>query len=73
MEAYDFVAIGDTVTDCFIKLKDATVTCDIDNENCKICMRFKDKIPYEDVFIVPGVGNAANAAVASRADTRSIP
>ena len=65
MEAYDFVAIGDTVTDCFIKLKDATVTCDIDNENCKICMRFKDKIPYEDVFIVPGVGNAANAAVAA--------
>src|SRR3989338_2315914 len=65
MEAYDFVAIGYTVTDCFIKLKDASVTCDIDNENCKICMRFKDKIPYEDVFIVPGVGNAANAAVAA--------
>ncbi|MDP2668908.1 MAG: carbohydrate kinase family protein [bacterium] len=65
MESYDFVAIGDTVTDCFIKLKDATVTCDIDNENCKICMRFKDKIPYEDVFVVAGVGNAANAAVSA--------
>ncbi|MDO8523489.1 MAG: carbohydrate kinase family protein [bacterium] len=72
MEQYDFVAIGDTVTDCFIKLKDATVTCDIDKTNCKICMRFKDKIPYEDVFIVPGVGNAANAAVsASRLGLKS--
>ena len=28
-------------------------------------MRFKDKIPYEDVFVVPAVGNAANAAVAA--------
>ncbi len=65
METYDLVAIGDTVTDCFIKLKDATVTCDVDKENCKICMRFKDKIPYEEVYVLPGVGNAANAAVSA--------
>jgi len=69
---YDFIAIGDTVTDAFIRLKEAEVHCDIHKENCTICMRFGDKIPYEDVFVVPGVGNSANAAVsASRLGLRS--
>lgn len=62
---YDFIAIGDTVTDAFIRLKDASVHCDIDREKCVICMRFKDKIPYESVTVVPAVGNSANAAVAA--------
>jgi len=62
---YDFIAIGDTVTDAFIRLKEAAVHCDINKENCTICMRFGDKIPYEDVFVVPGVGNSANAAVSA--------
>jgi len=72
MEQYDFVAIGDTVTDAFIKLKEASVHCDINTEKCVICMRFADKIPYEDVFVVPAVGNSANAAVsAARLGLRS--
>ena len=62
---YDFIAIGDTVTDAFIKLKEAEVHCDVNKENCTICMRFGDKIPYEDVFVVPAVGNSANAAVSA--------
>ncbi len=61
----DFIAIGDTVTDAFIRLKEASVHCNIDREKCEICMRFADKIPYEDVFVVPAVGNSANAAVAA--------
>jgi ribokinase len=61
----DFLAIGDTVVDDFIKLKDAEVHCDIDKEACIICMRFKDKIPFESSTKVYGVGNAANAAVAA--------
>ena len=65
MKQYDFIAIGDTVTDAFIKLKDASVHCNIDHEKCEICLRFKDKIPYEEVYIVPAVGNPANAAAAS--------
>lgn len=64
-DAYDFIAIGDTVTDAFIRLKEAEVHCDINKENCTICMRFGDKIPYEDVFVMPGVGNSANAAVSA--------
>src|SRR3989344_2925469 len=62
---YDFVAIGDTVTDAFIRLKEASVHCNINRERCEICMRFADKIPYEDVWVVPAVGNSANAAVAA--------
>ncbi len=60
---YDFLAIGDTVTDAFIRIKDASVHCDINRERCEICMRFADKVPYESVTIVPAVGNSANAAV----------
>ncbi len=60
----DILAIGDTTTDAFIRLKDATTQCDIRHEHCLLCVRFGEKIPYESVTIVPGVGNAANAAVA---------
>lgn len=65
MHEHDFLAIGDTVTDAFIRLKEAAVNCDINREKCVICMRFADKIPYENVFIVPAVGNSANAAVSA--------
>lgn len=61
----DFVAVGDTTVDEFIFLKDARVTCDINDENCTISMRWGDKIPFEKSELVPGVGNAANAAVAA--------
>ncbi len=65
MNKYDFIAIGDTVTDAFIRLKEASVHCNIDHESCEICMRFGDKIPYEFVEIVPAVGNSANSAVSA--------
>ncbi|NOY35611.1 MAG: carbohydrate kinase family protein [bacterium] len=60
---YDFIAIGDTVTDAFIELEDAEV--ERDDGLTKICMRFGDKIPYKDVHVVAGVGNSANAAVSA--------
>ncbi len=62
---YDFIAIGDITIDAFIRLSEAKVHCKINREDCEICMRFADKIPYEDVFVVPGVGNSANAAVSA--------
>jgi len=61
----DFIAIGDTTVDEFIKLKEAHVSCDINHENCTISMQWGDKIPYESSELVPAVGNAANAAVAA--------
>ena len=62
--AFDVLTIGDTLIDAFIRLKEARVTCDINDENCMISMRFGDKIPYEFDEIIPGVGNSSNAAVA---------
>ena len=61
----DFLAVGDIVTEPFIKLKDAEVHCDLNHETCTISMRFGDKIPYESAEVVPAVGNASNAAVAA--------
>src|SRR3989344_5809352 len=61
----DFLAIGDTTIDAFIRLKDAKVHCKINNEDCELCVRFGDKVPYESVEVVPAVGNAANAAVSA--------
>lgn len=64
-ENIDFLAIGDIVTDAFIRLKDAQVNCDIDEHNCKLSLRFGDKVPYESVEEVRAVGNSANAAVSA--------
>lgn len=68
----DILAIGDIVVDDFIRLKDAEATCDLDQENCKISLRFGDKVPYEFHEIIYAVGNSANAAVsASRLGLKS--
>ncbi len=60
---YDFVAIGDITTDAFIKLKDAEEL--MDHGTRELCVRFADKVPYEEVIEVRAVGNAANAAVSA--------
>lgn len=59
------MAVGDIVTDAFIRLKDAELHCDVNREHCVICMSFGSKIPYESVTVVPAVGNSPNAAVAA--------
>lgn len=64
-EQIDFLAIGDLVVDDFIRLKDATVNCDIDEENCQLCVRFGDKVPFESSELLYAVGNSANAAVSA--------
>lgn len=61
---YDFVAIGDITTDAFIKLKDAEELMNHDVR--ELCVRFGDKVPYEEMIEVRAVGNAANAAVSAR-------
>src|SRR4029077_16033165 len=61
---YDFVAIGDITTDAFIKLKDAEEL--VNHGTRELCVRFGDKVPYEEVIEVRAVGNAANAAVAAK-------
>ena len=61
----DFMAVGDMTTDAFIRLKDARVNCDINDENCMLCVKFGQKIPYESVTEVRAVGNGPNAAVSA--------
>lgn len=61
----DFLAIGDIVTEPFIRLKDARVHCNINDAGCEICMRWGDKIPYDYDVPMYAVGNSANAAVAA--------
>jgi len=65
---YDFIAIGDTVTDDFIDITDARIDTDQDRGDqgrSELCLRFGDKVPYRSSVVVPAVGNAANAAVSA--------
>jgi ribokinase len=65
---YDFIAIGDTVTDDFIELKDVRIDTNTDEGDQgydELCFRFGDKMQYENSVVVPAVGNSANAAVSA--------
>lgn len=59
----DVVAVGDTTEDIFLGLHDASLQCDIDGANCKLCLDYADKIAVESKTVVPAVGNAANHAI----------
>ncbi len=59
----DFLAIGDIVSEPFIRITDAEATCDLNKEHCKLSFRFGDKIPYESAEICKAVGNSPNVAV----------
>lgn len=59
---FDLITIGDSTIDTFIKIHDATIECDINRRDCKICVAYGAKIPVDS--IAHGVaGNAANVAV----------
>ncbi|MES2087601.1 MAG: carbohydrate kinase family protein [Patescibacteria group bacterium] len=61
----DFLAIGDITTDAFIRIKEASVHCNLNKENCELCVSFAQKVPYEFVEVLRAVGNASNAAVSA--------
>lgn len=60
---YDFVAIGDITTDAFIKISDAEEM--VNHGIRQLCVRFGDKVPFDEVIECVAVGNAGNAAVAA--------
>ena len=64
---YDFVAVGDILIDAFIELNkdEADVSIDLDTGRKTLQMPFGNKLPYNDVVVVPAVGNSPNAAVAA--------
>lgn len=69
---YDFISIGDSTLDVFLGIHEASVSCQINKEQCLLCLEYAEKIPVDTVTKIPGAGNASNAAVgASRLGLRS--
>lgn len=60
----DFLCIGDIVADAFIKIEASAEVVENNNGGKKICIPFGEKMPYESVTELLGVGNSANASVA---------
>lgn len=56
------IAIGDLVLDTHVKIDDASVECNLDGHNCKLCLDYAAKVPVTDSFQTIG-GNAANLAL----------
>lgn len=67
---FDFISIGDTVIDAFIKLSVGHIEESV--HGSELCLPYGAKIPFDEVYILPAVGNSANAAVsASRLGVKS--
>ena len=67
-QEFDFIAVGDTVTDDFIRIQQASVMRSENPEGVvdeELCFVNGAKIPYEFHVVLAGVGNAANAAVSA--------
>ncbi|MFA6608735.1 MAG: PfkB family carbohydrate kinase [Candidatus Paceibacterota bacterium] len=60
---FDFIGIGDTVMDAFIKLEVGHTQETA--SGAELCVPYGAKIPYESVTVVPAVGNSANAVVSA--------
>jgi ribokinase len=60
----DVLAVGDIVTDAFIKLIDDEAYTYVDEKGVKtLAMKFGTKLPFDHAEVLEAVGNAANAAV----------
>lgn len=60
----DVIAIGDIVTDAFIKLLDDKAVTYQNEQGKWLAMPFATKLPFDHSVVIEAVGNAANAAVA---------
>ncbi len=62
----DFLAIGDTTLDTFLMLNhdEVKILCDLNKEDCQLCLNYADKIPVEEIHDSIA-GNAGNAAVSA--------
>lgn len=59
---HDLISIGDATLDTFVRVKEASVMCTVNKENCLLCFTYADKIPIERLDRTIA-GNAANNAV----------
>jgi len=60
---FDVIAVGDTTQDIFLQMTDASVQCDIDGHNCRLCFDYAEKIAVDAKTDISAVGNAANNAI----------
>jgi ribokinase len=61
--ALEVLAIGDVVTDAFIRLFEDRAQSFENDDGKWLAMPFGTKIPFQEAIVIEGVGNAANAAV----------
>lgn len=60
---FDAIVVGDVVVDAFIKLKDENAKIITEGDQEWLAMPFGKKLQFDEVAILPGVGNSANVAV----------
>jgi ribokinase len=58
---FSVITVGDATLDTFLDIHEATVTCDINKKNCRLCFNYAEKIPIKKSAQSVG-GNAANVA-----------
>ena len=62
--AYDLIAIGDSGIDTLVQIHEASVHCNLNREDCQLCIRYADKILADDLHTKTAY-NANNNAVGS--------
>ncbi len=62
-QQFDFIAIGDTVIDAFIRLSIGHIQETAHGR--ELCIPYGMKVPFDEVYILPAVGNSANASVSA--------
>ncbi len=60
---FDVLAVGDVVTDAFIRLLDDQAKASKDEDGKWLTIPFGVKIPFDHAEVIEAVGNASNAAV----------
>ncbi|MBI2330125.1 carbohydrate kinase family protein [Candidatus Daviesbacteria bacterium] len=64
--AFDLISIGDARIDNVVHLPKAHLNCTLNKEKCELCLSYGDKIPIDDIKILPAGNNNNNAIGAVR-------
>lgn len=65
MKNLQFVAVGETTIDAFIRLEGNGIHAEGTGKDSTLCIPFATKIPYASAEEIAAVGNAGNAAVSA--------
>lgn len=63
---FDLISIGDARVDIFLKVNEAHLVCLKNQQSCKLCLNYGDKIPVEQLKHLFAGNNNNNAIGASR-------